>query len=134
MVLNKFIAYNTLTNFLLREQTGFAAVLWRLRQCVSCNYWRIKPLEEIVLKIWKKRMLRLWKERELLCNFLSIVRITIICIEKNVYLPRSEFFMPENAILQLSSCFIFSYLPRKEISRLFSLKWWQRVVLISSIF
>ena len=24
---------------LLREQVGFAAVLWPLRQCVSCSYW-----------------------------------------------------------------------------------------------
>ena len=30
-----FIAQNSLQIF-LREQVGFAAVLWRLRQCVSC--------------------------------------------------------------------------------------------------
>ena len=27
--------------FLLREQVGFAAVLWHLRQCVSCIFWSI---------------------------------------------------------------------------------------------
>ena len=26
-------------NFSLKEQEGFAAILWRLRQCVSCTYW-----------------------------------------------------------------------------------------------
>ena len=27
--------------FLLREQVGFAAVLWRLRQCVSCSFFQL---------------------------------------------------------------------------------------------
>ena len=42
-------------NFLLREQVGFAAVLWRLRQCVSCWYHKHLFFSEIATLplMWK---------------------------------------------------------------------------------
>ena len=45
-----FFAYLHAYKFLLREKVGYAAVLWRLRQCVSCL-----PLIRI-LDIVEKRM------------------------------------------------------------------------------
>ena len=81
--------------FLLREQVGFAAVLWRLRQCVSCLWYNVKTISKMLHNYLTSGG---WK-----VHIIILIKLITMCLLKPLYYVWTT-------VVFISLCLFFTYM------------------------